>query len=149
MAYFDTSFLAPLVINEDSSEALEAYVLALPPEELVTSAWTQVELASLVSRRERMGEFTRALADRVRAQFARLLSEHFEVLTPTRMDFESAAGFLRNAKSGLRAGDTLHLAVAHNQGGLEILSLDQGLIRGARQLGMKATKGIRARSPAR
>lgn len=148
MAYFDTSFLAPLVINEENSDAVEAYVLALPPAELLTSAWTQVELASLVARRERMGEFTRALADRVRAQFARLLAEHFEVLTPNRTDFEFAAGLLRNAKSGLRAGDAMHLAVAHNQGRFEILSLDQTLIKGARQLGMKATAGIRMRGGA-
>ena len=146
MPYFDTSFLAPLVINEESSSAVEAFVLALPPEELITSAWTKVELASLVARRERMGDLSRAQADAVRAEFARMLAENFEVLTPARADFESAAAFLEEARTGLRAGDTLHLAVAQNQGGLEVLSLDQGLIKAARQLGLKARTGIRLRS---
>lgn len=98
-----------MVINEAGSVAIEAFVLALPSEELVTSAWTKVELASLVARRERMGDLSGTQGSKV------------------------------------RAGDTLHLAVARNNGALEVLSLDQGLIKAARQLGLTASTGIRLR----
>jgi predicted nucleic acid-binding protein len=74
MVYLDTSFIAPLVIAEDSSDAVEAYVLKLKPGEVTTSLWTQVELASLVSRKLRMGEFSGAEADAVRGEFDRVLN---------------------------------------------------------------------------
>ena len=65
MLYLDTSFIAPLVIAEDTSNAVEAFVLKLKPGELATSLWTQVELASLVSRKVRMGELSAAEAEAV------------------------------------------------------------------------------------
>ena len=69
MLYLDTSFVAPLVIAEDTSSAVEAFVLKLKPGELATSLWTQVELASLVSRKVRMGELSTAEAEAVRREF--------------------------------------------------------------------------------
>ena len=57
MVYLDTSFVAPLVIAENSSDAVEAFVLKVKHGELTTSMWTQVELSSLVSRKVRMGEY--------------------------------------------------------------------------------------------
>lgn len=67
MVYLDTSFVAPLVIAEDS-DAVEAFVLKLKPGELATSLWTQVELASLVSRKCRMGELSASQARAVRRE---------------------------------------------------------------------------------
>lgn len=143
MVYLDTSFLAPLVIAEDSSDAVEAYLLRLVPGELVTSLWTRVELASLISRKQRMGELSEVQAANIRAEFARILAESFGMLTPSPADYIVAEELLAYHKTGLRAGDALHLAVASNHGGLEVLSLDQGLIKAARQLGFKAKTGIR------
>ena len=143
MVYLDTSFLVPLVIAEDSSDAVEAYLLKMAPDDLVTSLWTRVELASLISRKQRMGELSEAQAASIRAEFARILSESFGMLTPSPADYTMAEELLARHKTGLRAGDALHLAVASNQGGLQVLSLDQGLIKAARQLGLKAKTGIR------
>lgn len=143
MVYLDTSFLAPLVIAEDTSDAVEAYLLKMAPGDLVTSLWTRVELASLISRKQRMGELSEVQAAGVRAEFTRTLSESFEMLTPSPADYSMAEELLAHHKTGLRAGDALHLAVASNQGGLEVLTLDQGLIKAAKQLGLKAKTGIR------
>ena len=44
MIYFDTSFLAPLILEEASSVRVEAYVNRLPRGELCVSHWARVEL---------------------------------------------------------------------------------------------------------
>ena len=51
MLYLDTSFIAPLVLAEPESEAVEAFVLKVKPGELATSSRTQVELALISSMR--------------------------------------------------------------------------------------------------
>lgn len=143
MVYLDTSFIAPLVIAEDSSDAVEALVLKLKPGEIATSLWTQVELASLVSRKVRMGELSAAEADAVRREFDRILSESFDLLVPAAADYTAAAEYLERPKTGLRAGDALHLAVAASRGANKILTLDAGLINAGKLLKLPVARGIR------
>jgi hypothetical protein len=144
MVYLDTSFVAPLVIAEDTSEAVEAAVRKFAPGELATSMWTQVELASLVSRKVRMGELSDSKAEAVRRQFERVLGESFEVLVPMAADFITAGKYLETPKTGLRAGDALHLAVAANCGARKILSLDRGFLEAGRQHKLPVNRGIRS-----
>lgn len=143
MIYLDTSFVAPLVIAEDTSDAVEAFVQKVKLGELATSLWTQVELASLVARKVRMGELSESQAEAVRSEFERVLDESFELLLPAAADFPAAAKFLRMPKIGLRAGDALHLAIAANHGVKKILTLDEGLIDAGKLLKLPVTRGIR------
>jgi hypothetical protein len=55
MPYFDTSFLAPLILPEATSERIAAFVGALSGDELTVSHWTGVEFSSLLAREVRMG----------------------------------------------------------------------------------------------
>jgi hypothetical protein len=55
-------------------------------------------------------------AAEVRAELERMLADSYQVLLPRAADYEFAAELLKDYKTGLRAGDGLHLAVAHNQG---------------------------------
>jgi len=144
MVYLDTSFVAPLVIAEDTSEAVEAFVLKLKPGELTTSLWTQVELASLVSRKVRMGELSGPEAEAIRREFDRVLGESFEMLLPAAADFAGAAKYLEVPKTGLRAGDALHLAIAANHGATKILTLDAGFIDAGKLLKLPVMRGMRA-----
>ena len=144
MVYLDTSFVAPLVIAEDSSGAVEAYVLKVKSGELTTSMWTQVELSSLVSRKVRMGELSDSQAEVVRREFDRVLGESFEMLTPTAADFAAAAKYLEIPKTGLRAGDALHLAIAANRRAKRILTLDLGFVEAGKLLKLPVTLGIKA-----
>jgi len=144
MFYLDTSFIAPLVIPEGSSEAVEAWVLKVNPGELATGLWTQVELSSLVARKVRTGELTEANAHEVRRQFERALVESFELLVPTAEDFATAARYLEVPKTGLRAGDALHLAIAANHGAARILTLDQGFLGAGKRLKLPVSRGIKA-----
>ncbi len=144
MVYLDTSFVAPLVIAEDSSDAVEAYVLKVKPGELTTSMWTQVELSSLVSRKVRMGELSDSQAAVVRREFDRVLGESFEMLAPTAADFAAAVRYLESPKTALRAGDALHLAIAANHSAKRILTLDKGFLDAGKLLKLPVTRGIKA-----
>src|SRR4029077_7976299 len=53
--YFDTSFLAPLIVPEPHSDEITAFVGRLPAEEFTVSHWTRLEFSSLVAREVRMG----------------------------------------------------------------------------------------------
>ncbi len=143
MVYLDTSFVAPLVVAEDSSDAVEAFVLKVKPGELTTSMWTQVELYSLVSRKVRMGELSDSQAEVVRGEFDRVLAESFEMLAPTAADFAAAAKYLESPKTGLRAGDALHLAIAANHRAKRILTLDQGFLEAGKLLKLPVTFGVK------
>ena len=144
MVYLDTSFVAPLVIAENSSDAVEAFVLKVKPGELTTSMWTQVELSSLVSRKIRMGDLSDSQAEVVRREFDRVLGESFEILAPTAADFAAAAKYLESPKTGLRAGDALHLAIAANHRAKRILTLDEGFLEAGKSLKLPVTRGVKA-----
>lgn len=143
MVYLDTSFVAPLVIAESCSDAVEAFVLKVKPGELTTSMWTQVELSSMVSRKVRMGDLSESQAEVVRREFDRLLGESFEMLTPTAADFAAAVRFLEVPRTGLRAGDALHLAIAANRHAKRILTLDKGFVEVGKSLKLPVTLGFK------
>ena len=143
MVYFDTSFIAPLVIAEATSDAVEAVILKVRPDELTTSLWAQVELASLVSRKVRMGELSVSDRDAVRRECERMFGESFEMLLPTSADFAAATKFLEVPKTTLRAGDALHLAIAANHGARKILTLDAGFLEAGRRLNLPVSRSIR------
>ena len=72
-----------------------------------------------------------------------MLSESFELLAPSAADFGAAARYLELPKTGLRAGDALHLAIAVNHGARKVLTLDAGFIDAGRQLKLPVSRGIR------
>ena len=141
MIYLDTSIIVPLVITEDSSAVVEAMILKVKPGELATSLWTQIELGSFVARKLRMGELSAADAEAVRRELRKILDESFRLLSPTAADFATATKFLDIPKTGLRAGDAFHLAIAANHDAKKIWSLDQGFIKVGKQLKLPVSAG--------
>src|SRR6266852_230111 len=114
MKYFDTSFLAPLILEESTSSRVEQFMAGLALGELAISHWTRVEFASLLARIVRMGRIERRAAQGAIGQFESVVAQSFIVLTPSASDFGLAKEYLENFESGLRAGDALHLAIAKN-----------------------------------
>lgn len=143
MYYFDTSFLAPLILQEPTSIKVERFMTRLPAGELVISHWTRVEFSSLLAREVRMGSLDRQAARDADAQFETVVTESFVVLLPNADDFSLAKAYLGNYETGLRAGDALHLAVARNHGAKTIYSLDKTLLKAGKLLGVPASAGIR------
>ena len=143
MLFFDTSFLAPLILTESTSDAIEAFVTELPAGELYVSQWTRVEFASLISREVRMGGLAQADALLAIGQFEELVSDSFQVLVPNAADYELAKDFVQHFATKLRAGDALHLAIASNHGAEVIYTLDHGILAAAKILNVHASRGIK------
>jgi predicted nucleic acid-binding protein len=105
--FWDSSALVPLLVAEDTSEAMEAL---FRDEQSVAVWWgTEVECASAVARLERMGQLTSAETNEVFEQLRELaLTWHF--IDPVETIRVSAKRFLRVHE--LRAADALQLAAA-------------------------------------
>jgi predicted nucleic acid-binding protein len=143
MLYFDTSFLAPLVVLEEASVRVTEFMGRLPAEPLTVSQWTRVELSSVLGLRVRMGRLKPKEAIDADAQFEATIERSFTTLLPTADDFRRAREFLQKHKLGLRAGDALHLAIASNHRAETIYSLDKTMLKAGRSLGLPLSSGIR------
>ena len=142
MRYFDTSFLVPLFLSEPTSAAIQSFFSAHQREELSISHWTKVEFSSLLAVKQRMNSLD--------AQATRSAATHFEeavrsfaLFLPTISDFELARTYIANFDTGLRGGDALHLAIAHNRDIETIHSLDKKLLRAGRMLGLPVSGDVR------
>jgi predicted nucleic acid-binding protein len=145
MLYFDTSFLAPLVLKESTSARVEQFMSDLTAAELTTSRWTELEFASLLARDVRMGLITADAAHNDNAAFQKVIERSFVILLPVADEYELARTYLLDRrKTGLRAGDAFHLAIASNRGAKAIYSLDKGIIKAGKILGLPVSAGIRA-----
>jgi predicted nucleic acid-binding protein len=140
--YFDTSFLAPLVLPESTSEKIAAFVRRLPVEELTVSHWTRVEFSSLIARDVRMSVLDAAAGERADARFEAMVDASFAVLLPNADDFGLAKRYLGKFNTGLRAGDALHLAIAGNRQAEAFYSLDKGPLMAGRLLDLPVSMGI-------
>lgn len=143
MLYLDTSFIAPLVLNEDVSAEVEAFVTKQPPGSLAVSHWTRMEFASLVAREVRMKNFSTQNAELVLSEFEALVEQSCQVWLPSAADYDLARTFVVKFESGLRVSDALHLAIAKNHGATKVLTLDAGLLKAAKLLQVPASRGIR------
>jgi predicted nucleic acid-binding protein len=142
MLYFDTSFIAPLILPESTSAKVERFVAGLAPGDLAISHWTRVEFSSLLGREVRMGGLDSRAARAADAQFEAVVAESFVVLRPDTDDFTLAKEYLGHHAIGLRAGDALHLAIAGNHRAEAIYSLDKALIKAGKALGLPVSAGI-------
>lgn len=143
MLYLDTSFVAPLVLNEDVSSQVEAFLTKQPVGSLAVSQWTRVEFCSLVARQVRIKHFSTSTAETVIGEFEAVLQESCQVWLPTAADYDLARSLLARVDTGLRGSDALHLAIASNHGAQKVMTLDAGLLKAAKRLKIPAARGIR------
>jgi predicted nucleic acid-binding protein len=143
MLYFDTSFLAPLILQEATSENIEAFFAKLPAGQLYVSHWTRVEFASLIAREVRMGGLVERDALLAIGQFDELVAESFQVLAPSVVDYEQAKGYIQHFATRLQAGDALHLAIASNNSAKTLYTLDEALLNAAKLMKVHASRGIK------
>ncbi len=131
MLYFDTSFLAPLIVPELTSNKIAAFFRGLPAGQLAVSHWTRGEFSSLIAREVRMGGLDAQAAAKAIARFEVMIEESFAILLPAADDFDLARTYIGNFTTGLRAGDALHLAIAMNRRAGMLYSLDKALLKAA------------------
>ena len=144
MVYFDTSFLAPLLLEETPSSAVERFIAGLPAGTLAVSHWTRVEFSSLLAREVRMGGLKSHAAREADAEFEAIVTESFTVFLPNAGDFDLAKTYLGRHRTGRRAGDALHLAIASARRAESIYTLDKTLLRAGQILGLPVIAGIQA-----
>lgn len=142
MRYFDTSFLAPLILPEPASVEIATFVGSLPVRELAVSHWTRVEFSSLIAREVRMDGMDARAALRADARFEVMVNESFAVLLPNADDFGLAKRYLGRFETGLRAGDALHLAIASNHHAAAIYTLGKRLLMAGKMLDLPVSMGI-------
>lgn len=141
MIYVDTSFLVPYFLKEPASGPVEEKLMRIAPGDLYISTWTKAEFASVLARKVRMRECSAEFADSTFVRFENMALRYYQVWEPISADFETASRFIRSYETGLRTGDALHLAIAHNRAALDLLTLDAGLARAADLLGIHASFG--------
>ena len=142
MLYFDTSFLAPLILPEATSDKVAAFVGRLPVEELTVSHWVLVEFSSLIAREVRMGGLDARAAALADDRFGAMVDESFYVLLPDADDFALARRYIGRFEAKLRAGDALHLALANNHRAAAIYSLDKTLLEAGKILHLPVSMAI-------
>jgi len=143
MIYLDTSFLTPLFREEATSAKVAAFLSRQAAGSLAVSKWTAVEFASLISRDVRMGALTSGQGRRLIAEFDSMVAASLVVLIPSGNDFDLAQEYVANFATQLRGPDTLHLAVAHNNGVEFTATLDDGMLSAAKKLKVPARRVIR------
>lgn len=140
MRYWDASAIVPLVIAERETKLVRAW--ADEDSEIVTWAWTRVELASAVERRAREGTITPAQRREALKRFAEIADAWDEVtdLLPVR---QRAIQLL--ARHNLRAADSAQLAAAHlaaesDPASMTFVCLDERLADAAEREGFEVLR---------
>lgn len=137
MVYVDTSVLVAAHTREPHTTLAQTWLAEQSGGDLIVTTWALVECDSALAIKRRRGELDEA--DQMAAgadidAFASRFAPLFAVQEP---DYPRARELCRQAASGLRAGDALHLAVALRLDVAHFATLDQVLADNAVKHGMR------------
>jgi len=135
MIYIDTSVIVALLAVEPKTQEVTAWFAGL--RDTPTCAdWLLTEFHSAISIKLRTGQITEANAKRVRKEFELLADGGLRIVPISRAAFRQAAKMAQQHTHGLRAGDSLHLAVAMELDATHMATLDGTLAANAKRSGM-------------
>jgi len=137
MIYVDTSVIVALLTLELKTQDVTAWYAGLR-DTPSCSDWLLTEFSSALSIKLRSGRISEAVAKRVRREFALLAEGGLRIVPVSRGAFGHAAELVKLHEHGLRAGDSLHLAVALELGASHMATLDGTLAANAKRNGMKS-----------
>ncbi|MBI5659751.1 MAG: type II toxin-antitoxin system VapC family toxin [Nitrosomonadales bacterium] len=132
MVYADTSVIAPLLTAEPKTQAVIAWFAGLR-DAPTCSDWLLAEFYSALSIKLRTGQISEANAKRVRKEFEALAGGGLRIVPVSRSAFKQAAKMVQQHAHGLRAGDSLHLAVALELEASHMATLDSTLAANAKR----------------
>jgi predicted nucleic acid-binding protein len=139
MIYVDTSVMVTLLTTEPKTKAVAAWFAGLR-DTPTSSDWLLAEFSSAISIKLRTDQISEAVAKRVRKEFELLTDGGLKIVPVSRDAFGRAAEMVKLHDRGLRAGDSLHLAVALELGATHMATLDGTLATNAKRNGMKLIK---------
>lgn len=136
MIYLDTSVVAAWLCNEAPSRAINRWYSSTT-EALVGSDWLAVEFSSAVAIKQRQLALKASECRQCWQAFEEITtSATIQLLPVPRAAHRLAAELCRQAKSGLRAGDALHIAMARTVGAKYFFTLDANQAKNARHQGL-------------
>ncbi len=135
MIYLDTSVLVALFTHEGRSADVSRWYAACP-DDLVSAVWCVTEFASALGIKQRTGQMDEAAGRVAWQQFERMCANDLRLLPLAQPTFHRAAVLTLDAASGLRAGDSLHLAAALDAQAWGMATLDGVLARNATRMGL-------------
>lgn len=133
--YADTCILLPLFFRDPSTEAALAWLEQAGKETIQISPWTRAEFASAAGIMARRGDISAQLHEEGLERFDRLVSTRLALEAVDTTDFERARNWIADYRSGLRAGDALHLAVCARLNA-RLCTADEALARAATEVGV-------------
>ncbi|MDO8437886.1 MAG: type II toxin-antitoxin system VapC family toxin [Nitrosomonadaceae bacterium] len=136
MIYVDTSVIVALLTVEPKTPDVTAWYAGLRNAP-ISSDWLLPEFCSAISIKLRTGQLSETNAKRVHKEFDLLAAGGLRLAPVSRSAYSQAAKMVKSHQHGLRAGDSLHLAVALELGASHIATLDGTLARNAKQKGLK------------
>jgi predicted nucleic acid-binding protein len=104
---------------------------------IVSADWLVLEFASALSIKARRRDIRQRDMRAVWSEFQAFCETGLRLVPVSREAFTLAARLARASASGLRAGDSLHLAVALEIGALEMATADKVLESNARRHGLR------------
>jgi predicted nucleic acid-binding protein len=134
MSYFDASVIVAYYCPEKLSGQVEEMILK--DHEPTLSTLTIVEFASAISRknRERTISFENAKSIWEKFNFHRI-NGYYSMMSLEASHYHTAASFIMQLKTSLRALDALHLAITH-ESSERIITADKVLAKSAEKLGI-------------
>lgn len=136
MVYVDTSVIVALLTVEPKTQSVTAWYAGLS-DTPTCSDWLLTEFSSALSIKLRTGQINAVNAKRVRKEFALMADGGLRIVPVSRGAFGHAAEMLKQYDHGLRAGDSLHLAVALELGASHMATLDGMLAANAKRNGIE------------
>ena len=135
-AYLDTSLVVAALTAEPLTDVAQRYLTGEAFSLPVISDWSLTEVSAALSIKVRVGGADgKGPPVRALSVLRGLVDHSFDCLPVSRADFRAAARLADQARSGLRAGDAPHLAVASGAG-LVVHTLDRSMARSADELGI-------------
>jgi len=139
MIYLDTSAAVPLFVREPASEAIDAWLESCT-DPIISSDWIVTEFASALSIKVRKGEINARQARAAWKDFDAFCNSGLRLLPVSRKALKEAAMMALNAQSGLRSGDSLHLAMALEAGASGLSTADGTLENNAKAKGLNVIR---------
>ncbi len=136
MIYVDTSVIVALLTMEKKTPAAVQWYENLQ-EVPTVSDWLLPEFSSAISIKVRTGQLSGANAKETFKEFDLLSDGGLRLVPVSREAFRRAEKMVRTHHDGLRAGDSLHLAVALELEASHVATLDNNMAANAKRYGLE------------
>lgn len=133
--YCDTSLIIASLTYEAHSPAVWRWLRTRSDRRLYVSDWTDTEVSSALSLKVRTGQISAVDRIELLETWRASIGTNYERVGVSAENFSTAAVFVERYELGLRAADSLHLAIAQAHG-LAMATLDTRLRHAAIEYGI-------------